>query len=73
MKHKIISRILSLAVVLGSWRGYLALYAPGAEEPKQIFPTRIETLPPADQAALEEGILIRNDRRLQELLEDYLS
>ena len=73
MNQKRISTLFALAVVLGAWRGYLALYAPGAAEPKQIFPTRIETLPLADQAALEEGILVRNEQKLQSLLEDYLS
>ena len=33
----------------------------------------VSSLPPADQAALEEGIVVRNDRDLQQLLEDYLS
>ncbi len=65
--------LLALAVVLGSWRGYIALFEPGQEEPRQIFPYEAAALPPADQAALEEGILIRNDRDLQQILEDYLS
>ncbi len=64
---------LSLAVVLGSWKGYVALFDPGAREPKQIFPTMVNTLPPEDQESLNTGMLVRNDRQLQQLLEDLLS
>ena len=64
---------LVLYLLLGSWTGYLALFEKGKEEPRQIFPCQISTLPEADQAALEEKIPIRNDRDLQQALEDYLS
>jgi len=73
MKQPLTAALAALAVIVGSWKGYLALFDPGKEEPKQIFPTLIESLPEADQTALQEGILIRNDRDLQQLLEDYLS
>ena len=43
------------------------------EEPRQIFPCPVDSLPPADQAALEVGIPIRNQRDLQQVIEDYLS
>ena len=64
---------LVLYLLLGSWKGYLALFEKGSQEPKQIFPCQISTLPEADQAALAEKIPIRNDRDLQQALEDYLS
>ena len=60
-------------MVLGSYKGYIALFDEDAAEPKQIFPCKVASLPPADQQALEEGILVRNDRDLNQLLEDYLS
>ena len=72
MKRRIAAALV-LYVVLGCWKGYVALFEKGREEPRQIFPTLISTLPPADQAALEEGIVIRNQRDLNQLLEDYLS
>lgn len=72
-KRKFFSLILLLYVVLGTWRGYIALFDRDAAEPRQIFPNPVSSLPPADQAALEKGIVIRNDRALQQLLEDYLS
>lgn len=65
--------VLAFYVTLGTWKGYIALFEEGKEEPRQIFPNPVASLPPADQAALEEGIVIRNDRDLQQLLEDYLS
>lgn len=71
--QKLISTVLLLYVVLGTWKGYVALFDRNQSEPRQIFPTMVSSLPPADQAALEEGIIVRNDRDLQQLLEDYLS
>ena len=73
MKKRWIPAILALYVVIGTWKGYVALYDQGAGEPKQIFPCPVEALPESDQIALEEGILVRNQRDLQQLLEDYLS
>lgn len=64
---------LLLGTILGTWKGYVALFDPGAAEPRQIFSCRVETLPAADQEALGQGILVRNDRDLAQLLEDYLS
>lgn len=73
MKQQTISLLMALAVIVGCWKGYIALFEPGATEPKQIFPTLVESLPLADQEALAQGILIRNDKSLYQLLEDYLS
>lgn len=74
MKHRRLSGIvLAALVILGSWKGYVALFAPGAPEPTQIFPCRTDSLPEADRQALEKGIPVRNPRDLQQLLEDYLS
>ena len=65
--------LLALYLVLGSWKGYVALFRGNDEEPWQIFPTAVAALPDADRAKLEEGIIIRSDAALQEILEDYLS
>ena len=70
---RLFSALLALYVVLGCWKGYVALFERGAAEPRQIFPTPVASLPEADQGALEQGIIVRNDRDLQQLLEDYLS
>lgn len=75
--HRITQRILPLALalgfILGSFRGYVALFDEGVPEPRQVYPYKITALPPADQAALEEGIPVRSEKQLQHLLEDYLS
>lgn len=65
--------ILALYLLLGSWKGYVALFENGKEEPRQIFPCPVSTLPEADQQALEQKIPVRNNRDLQQILEDYLS
>lgn len=70
---RIFPALLALYVVLGSWKGYVAIFEKGAQEPRQIFPTQITSLPPSDQEALEKGIIVRNQRDLNQLLEDYLS
>jgi len=70
---KWLPRLLALYLILGCWKGHIALFDEDAEEPRQIFPNKVASLPEADQQALAEGIVIRNDRDLQQLLEDYLS
>lgn len=73
VRKKVFSTFLALYVVLGTWKGYVALFDKGKDEPRQIFPNTVASLPVEDQAALEKGIVVRNDRQLQQLLEDYLS
>lgn len=68
-----ISLLAALYLLLGTWKGYVALFESGKEEPRQIFPCPVDTLPEADRLALEEKIPIRNQRDLQKALEDYLS
>ena len=65
--------VLLLYVILGCWKGYVAIFPEDSEEPNQIFPCKVESLPEADQQMLKNGILIRNERDLTQLLEDYLS
>ena len=73
IRQRLQAALLALTVIVGAWRGYVALFDPGKEEPRQIFPTQVASLPSADQAALEAGIPVRNRRDLQQLLEDFLS
>ena len=73
MKKRRLSWLLALYLVLGTWKGYIALFEKGEAEPCQIFPNQLSALPPEDQAALEKGIIIRSEQQLQSLLEDYLS
>lgn len=73
MRRNLFTLSLMLYLVLGCWKGYVALFEGGSTEPKRIFPYPVSSLPSEDQAALEEGIIIRNDSQLQQALEDYLS
>jgi hypothetical protein len=72
MKHGLFL-ILSAVMLLGSYKGYLALWEQGAAEPTRIYPCKISSLPPADQQTLEEGIPIHNQAELAQRLEDFLS
>lgn len=64
---------LILAILLGSHKGFLALWRQGEDAPLRVYPLRIDTLPPADQKLLEEGIPVENEGQLAQLLEDYWS
>jgi hypothetical protein len=67
------SYFLALYLLLGSWKGYVALFEKGKEEPRQISPCPVDTLPEEDRQRLEEKIPIRSPKALQQALEDYLS
>lgn len=71
--NKHVVSLLLLALLLGSHKGYLALFPEGSTEPMQIFPCPVTSLPPFDQAQLEEGIPIRSETELAQRLEDYMS
>jgi len=73
MKYKVIPTILILFYILGSYKGYLALFDANASEPRQIYPCRIDMLPQSDQEKLLQGIRVRDQEKLAGLLEDYLS
>lgn len=65
--------IMAVGFVLGSYKGYVALWKDGHDDPVQIFPCPADSLPEADRAALENGIHARSEIELNQLLEDYLS
>lgn len=62
-----------LGFILGSFKGYVALWKDGCPDPFQIYPCPVEHLPEADRNALAEGIPARSEIELNQLLEDYLS
>ena len=68
-----LSSLLALYLLMGTWKGYVALFEKNKEEPRQIFPCPVDALPEEDQLALEKRIPIRSQRQLQQALEDYLS
>ena len=69
----ILSILLALTFLLGSYKGYLALWEDGDPKPKKIFPCPVSSLPAADQEALEKGIYIGTKNGLSRYLEDFLS
>ena len=62
-----------LVYLLGIKDGFLALWDTGSSTPLAVYTTKVAMLPAADQDALQQGIPIRDDMHLQQLLEDYLS
>lgn len=73
MKKRGLSLLFAATMLLGSYKGYLALWEQEDLEPTQIYPCKIDTLPLADQASLEQGIPIRSQAELAQRLEDFLS
>lgn len=71
-KRKGITSLLMTAVLLlGIKDGYVALWKDEDPQPWKILPLRCDSLPVADQLMLKKGIVIRSERELWELLEDY--
>ena len=73
MAKRFICPLLALAWILGCHKGYLALYKDHAPEPCQIYPCPVENLPEQDQLELSQGIQIRTQEALDQILEDFLS
>ena len=65
--------LLLALYLLGSHKGYLALWKEDRPEPYQIFPVKVASLPQSDQEKLAQGIPARSDLELSSLLEDFLS
>ena len=73
MRHRYWYLTLFFTFLLGSHKGFIALWTSPGGEPDHIFPYSVSSLPPADQKRLEAGIEIRSEEELLALLEDYLS
>ena len=75
--HKIYRTILTgmtaLSLLLGNWRGHIALFMENKETPLEVYPIPMDLLPTADQKLLREGITIRDPAELARILEDLLS
>ena len=59
--------------LLGTQDGFLALWIPPEQEPAYLIPCRVESLPPADQKLLKDGIRVETKEELMRLLEDFIS
>ena len=73
MKYRKQIFALVLSFLLGVQNGYIALWKDGCDKPLRVFPYQAEMLPLVDQLALKKGIVIKDDSKLAEFLEDYLS
>ena len=74
MKRKTRSYLaLFCLFLLGTYKGYIALWTDKTKEPAKVFPYSVASLPPADQKRLEKGIEISSPEQLYALLQDYLS
>ena len=62
-----------IGYILGIRDGYITLWQDTSTIPLEVFPYRVEMLPPPDQQALQKGIHISSQEELSRLLEDYLS
>ena len=71
--RRLLTATLSFSLLLGSWRGHVALFSEGEDAPLDLYPVRLELLPPEDQKNLLEGIPVRNTEELMRILEDFLS
>ena len=68
-----ISLVLCLGLLLGSYRGFVALFENGKSEPREIFPYPVSSLPQDDQDTLRKGIPVPSEKALQHMLEDFMS
>ena len=57
--------------ILGIWQGQVAVLDPGTGQPREVLETPVSALPPADQAALRQGIPLYTPEELASRLEDY--
>ena len=53
------------------WSGRLAVFSPGGSEPLRVYEVYTRLLPEPDVAALQEGIPVESEERLDRLLEDF--
>ena len=73
IKKQFLLLAAAVGFILGIRNGYIALWNQGERQPVKVFPYQVASLPPADQAALKRGIIIKEKSELQEILQDYLS
>lgn len=73
IKQKCMVFLLLVGFIVGSHRGYIALWRTDRTSPIKVFPYPVSSLPLCDQQALNRGIRIEDGTELAQLLEDFLS
>lgn len=64
---------ITLGIILGTYRGYIALWNETDPQPAHVFPYKASLLPESEQEKLNAGIPIQDEEYLRKLLQDYLS
>lgn len=59
------------AYIIGIYKGYVAVYKYGSDEPFKITEVPVDSLTRGDAELLKEGIEVADDGELQKRLEDY--
>lgn len=57
--------------ILKDHEGRLAVFAAGADEPLRVYDVYTHLLPEPDVTALQKGIPVESEERLDRLLEDF--
>lgn len=73
MARKTAAFFLSAFFLLGTWKGYVALWVDDTPIPRKVFPYCVSSLPQKDQQALKQGIRAETPEILTKRLEDFLS
>ena len=71
--HRFCCSLFLAGLLLGSYKGRIALWKDGSAEPWKIFPYPVSALPTEEQAALKKGIHVDSMEDLNRLLENFLS
>ena len=72
-KYRLQYLALLFTFFLGLREGKIILWQSGSLQPRQVFPYRVETLPPAVRSALEDGIPFASPEEAMETVENFLS
>lgn len=59
------------AYIIGIYKGYVAVYKYGSDEPFKITEVPVDSLTQGDEVLLTKGIEVADDKELQKRLEDY--
>ncbi len=72
-KTHILSCLLVLGFLLGSYKGRLAVWKDNDPEPYRVYPCPVYLLPKEERDALQRGIRIDSMDDLSDFLENFLS
>ena len=71
--HRFCYSLLLAGLLLGTYKGRIALWKDTEKEPWKVSPYPVSALPAQEQAALKKGIHVDTIEDLNRLLENFLS